>query len=309
MRSKKLVMLVAALVLLSVSYTPWLAIVGAQEAAPEARASLILGDIDENPVKAVKKLQPLADYLAAQLAEQGIESGEVMIAPDMETMIDWLASGQVDILFDSPYPSMVVINEANAQPVLRRWKDGVSVYHSVFFTLADSGLETIEDLQGQIIALDAPQSTSGFMLPKSHLLELGLKVDEKTRPTSRVKADEIGYVFSTDDETTIQWVISGKVAAGVVDNETFVNKIPEETRNQMVILGETVEVPRQLMVVRPDMDAGLLEALTTILVAMDETEAALPVLEQFDTTQFDFFPEGPEAALENLQAMFDLAQQ
>jgi phosphonate transport system substrate-binding protein len=282
--------------------------VSAQADGPEARTSLIIGDIDDNPVKTIGKLQPLADYLAAGLGDLGVESGEIMVAPDMETMIEWLAGGEVDIIFDSPYPAMVMVNEADAIPVLRRWKDGLAEYHSVFIAMEDSGLESLEDLQGHLMAFDAPQSTSGYMLPKTHLLEMGLKPVEKARVTSRVADDEIGYVFTEDDETTIQWVISDRVIAGVIDSAEF-DRIPEETRQHMVVLGETVNVPRHLMIVRPDMDPALLEAITDILVVMHEDEGAVDILDGIDTTQFDWFPEGPQAELDKLQGMFDLAQQ
>ena len=281
----------------------------AQGDNPDPRTTIILSDIDENPVKTINEFQPLADYLAERLTEYDIEGGEVMVAPDMETMIGWLAAGQVDILFDSPYPAMMMVHEAGAVPVLRRWKDGVAEYHGVFFAMASSGLESLEDLQGHIVAFDAPQSTSGYMLPKAHLLEMGLNPVEKTSVTSPVKADEIGYVFTASDDTaTIQWVISGRVSAGVVDSELFA-RIPEESRQQMVVLAETVDVPRHLMIVRPDMDPALLDAITDILVTMHEDENAQEILDELDTARFDFFPEGAEAALDELQDMFDLVEQ
>jgi phosphonate transport system substrate-binding protein len=282
--------------------------VRAQEDDLEPKTSIVLADIDDNPVKIIERTQPIADYLAAHLGEFGIETGEVKVAPDMETMIDWLAEGEVDILFDSPYPSMVMMDESGAIPSLRRWKDGIDVYHSVFFTLDDSGIESLEDLEGQMVAFDTIQSTSGYMLPKAHLMEMDYQLDEKARVTSRVRPDEIGYVFSSDDETTIQWVISGRVAAGVVDNIAF-EEIPEESRQHFVILAETVDVPRNMMVVQPNIAPELLEAINEVLINMDEDEDAQEVLEAFNTTQFDAFPEGPDAAIEPLWEMFDMVQE
>jgi len=300
-------MILLALPCVVISVSLWTT-VSAQDANPAPRTSIILGDIDDNPVKIIGELQPLADYLAAGLEELGIETGEVMVAPDMETMIDWLETGEVDILFDSPYPAMVMVIESGSVPVLRRWKDGVAEYHTVFFAMEDSGLETLEDLEGQMIAFEVPESTSGFMLPTAHLLEMGLNPVNKVRVTSPVRNDEIGYVFSSETETTIQWVISNRVIAGAVDNEAFA-RIPEETRQHMVILGETVNVPRHLMIVRPDMDPALVEAITEILIVMHEDEDAQEILDSVNTTRFDLFPEGAETVLNDLQDMLELVQQ
>ncbi len=281
--------------------------VSAQAEDPEARTSIILADIDSDPIEKIEELQPFVDFLAAGLKEFGIEYGEVRIAPDMETMIDWLAAGEVDIVFDNAYPALVMINEANAVPVLRAWKDGLPVYHSVFFANDDSGLESLEDLQGHIVAFNEELSTTGYMLPKAHLLELGLNPVEKARLTSRVADEQIGYYFSGDDEITIQLVISGRVIAGVIDSGDF-DELSETTSERMVVLGETDDIVRSIMIVRADMDPELLEAITDILIVMHEDDEALEILDTIGIDEFELFPEGVETAIDALQDMFDLVQ-
>ncbi len=297
-------LLICLLAVIGLTLLPGLSL--AQDAMPTVdRTSIILADVDDDPLKKIKRFQPLADYLALHLESYGIEVGEVQIAPDMDTMMGWLEDGEIDLYFDSPFPVMMIAEEIGAQPVLRRWKDGVSEYHTIFFTADNSGITSLEDLQGQIIAFDAPNSTSGYMLPKAYLMDMGFYVEEKAQPTSRVADDEIGYVFSHDDDTTMQWVISGRVIAGVVDNESFA-ELPAETRERMVILGETPAVPRQMMVARPEFDPEVLAAISEILTTMHETAEGQAVLEAFKTSQFDEFPEGAEAALADLQSMYDM---
>ncbi|MBK8024668.1 MAG: phosphate/phosphite/phosphonate ABC transporter substrate-binding protein [Chloroflexi bacterium] len=283
------------------------AAIHAQDDGAGQRTTIILSDIDDNAVEVIELLQPLADYLAVGLADFGIDAGDVMVAPNMETMITWLADHEVDVLFDSPYPAMVMRQEAGAVPVLRRWKDGVEAYHSVFFAMQTSDLTSIEDLQGQVVAFDSPQSTSGYMLPKAYLLEAGLTPVEAAEPNANVADDEIGYIFTESDETTIQWVISGRVAAGVVDNNIYA-EIPEGARQRMVILAETIDVPRHVVILRPGMDRALQEAIMELLANLDEDEAGQAILEGIETARFDQFPEGPEAALDKLQNLFDLVQ-
>jgi phosphonate transport system substrate-binding protein len=252
-------------------------------------------------------MQPLADYLAANLGEQGIGVGEVKVAPDMDTLVGWLKSGEVDLAFDSLYPAMIMRNEGDALPILRRWRDGVGEYHSVFFVLADGGVESLEDLNGGLVAFDEPSSTSGFLVPVAHLIEAGLNPVEKGSVEASVADDEVGYVFSGDDENTIQWVVSQRVAAGVVDNIGF-EEIPEDVKPSLAILAETAPFARQVTLVRGDMDPALVQAITTLLMGMDETEAGRAALEEFRTDQFDEFPEGADAALDEMQEMYDSVQ-
>ncbi len=143
---------------------------------------LVIGDISDKPAKKVAQIQPLADYLATHLTDFGTGIGEVKIAPDMQTMVHWLQSGEVDLYFDSPYPAMVISDQSGAQPILRRWKDGVADYHAVIFTRTDSGLSSMSDLKGQMVGFEDSFSTSGYLLPAATLLETGLKpVEQKGR--------------------------------------------------------------------------------------------------------------------------------
>src|SRR5687768_11233027 len=63
-----------------------------QAAATEEAAAarpIVLGDISDNPARRIQRIQPLADYLATNLADQGFNAGEARIAPDLDTMIQW----------------------------------------------------------------------------------------------------------------------------------------------------------------------------------------------------------------------------
>jgi phosphonate transport system substrate-binding protein len=203
---------------------------------------------------------------------------------------------------------LVVSQKTGAVPILRRWKYGVSAYHSVFIARKDSGLTSLADLPGRMIAFEESFSTSGYMLPLSYLVEQDMNPVEKADPETAVAPDEVGYVFSTADNTTIQWVVSGKVPIGVVDNVTFELLIPEETREGLTILGATEDVPRQMVLLRSGIEPELAEAIQTILIEVDESEEGQAALAAFLTTEFDEFPEGAEAALARMQTLYELVQ-
>ena len=106
---------------------------------------------------------------------------------------------------------------------------------------------------------------------------------------------------------TVQWVVSGKASAGVIDSTAYA-EIPEETRSELVVLAETESVPRQVMMVRSGMDAAQLEAVKALLIQLDQTEEGQAVLEKFVTSKFDEFPEGADAGMARMEEMYQLVQ-
>ncbi|MGK7919235.1 MAG: phosphate/phosphite/phosphonate ABC transporter substrate-binding protein [Trichodesmium sp.] len=273
-------------------------------ASAQDPATIVIADISNNPSKKIKRYQPLADYLAENLGQFGVTAGDVEIASDLDEMANFLKSGKVDIYFDSPYPAMIISDKSGAKPILRRWKGGVSEYYTVIFTMKDRGIKSLEDLKGKIVGFDEISSTSGYMLPTGFLVKSGFNPQKKNSPTSTVSADEVGFIFTDDDENTIQWVISGKVQAGAIDIGTFM-EIPEATRQAMVVLAKTQKVPRHMALVRADMKPEMVEAIKSILLKMDKTPEGQEVLEKFEkTAKFDDFP--PESSIEAMRELYEL---
>ncbi len=308
MKNKFYLFIVFTLILLSACAAPT-----ATEPLEETQSAgrmIVIGDITADPAEVIEGTQPLADYLAAKLVDFGITGGQVRIVASMEEMAELLKNGEVDIYFDSIYPATYISDITGGQIVLRRWRFGVDEYHSVIFASKNSGITSLDDLHGQIFVMDAPYSTSGYMMPAAHLIEAGLNLSAKDSYADPVDKNEVGFVFGYDDENVLQWVLSGRAGAGVVDNYRYDVAFPAEvTSNELVVLARTDGVPRQVMVARPGFDPALLDALKTVLINMDEDEAAQSALEKFQTTQFDDFPEGITAAMQEMRGMFEMVRE
>lgn len=264
---------------------------------------IVLGDISDDPAEVIDGTQPLADYLASQLIDYGITEGQVKIAATMDEMAHLLSTGQVDLYFDSVYPATLVSDASGAQPILRRWRFGVEKYHSVVFASVESGIDSIDDLLGHTIAFDNPYSTSGYLLPSVYLVEKNLPIVGKRSYNDPVNVDELGFIFSYDDENTLQWVLSGLVSAGATDDYHFDIAFPEIAIDKLVVLARTESVPRQVVVIRSDLDPDLKDTIIQILLTAHQSEAGRAALEPFQTTKFDEFPEGIEAAQSRMRDM------
>ena len=267
---------------------------------------LIFGDITDDPAEVIEGTQPIADYVAAKLGGYGITDGHVRVASSTDEMIELLKSGEVDLYFDSTYPATLISDASGAQIILRRWKFGVETYHSVIFASKASGITSIDQLNGKMIAMDAPYSTSGFMLPAVYLTEHGLKLTGKPDSDSAVSPDEVGFAFAYDDSNVLQWVLGGMTPAGVTDDYNFDKAFPPEATAQLLELARTESTPRQVGLVRAGMDPKLLQAIVQILLTMHEDPASQAALEKFQTTRFDEFPEGIATATNRIRKMMEI---
>lgn len=306
-KPQKITLLGIVLGLLSlVSCTPENSIASktnAQENIPSTREkTIVLGDISNNPQKKIRKFQPLANYLVNHIDD--FNQGKVKVAPDMETMIAWLKNGEVDIYIDSPYPAMLAMRNADAKPILRRWKKGSAEYHSIIFAMKDQQISKLTDLKGKTIAFDHPASTTGYMLPLAELSKLGLKLVEKKSRESAVAGDTVGYIFSYEDENNIEWLLSGKVDAAAINSLDF-GKISPEIKEKLIILAQTESIARNLVMVNKDMPPKQQDSITETLLVMNQSIEGQEVLEKFSgTTKFDYF-----VSTESLNRIHELYQQ
>jgi phosphonate transport system substrate-binding protein len=276
---------------------------------PAAGRAIVLGDISDDPGEVIEGDQPLADYLAAHLADYGISEGQVRVATSADEMAKLLSDGDVDLYFDSVYPAFLISEESGAKPILRRWRYGVEEYHTVLFALNDSGIESVDDLPGHMVAFDNQYSTSGYVLPAVYLLDQGLTLSIKQSYNDPVGEGEVGFVFSFDDSNTLQWVMSELVSAGATDDVNYNLLFPDEARDKTHILAETESVPRQVVMIRPGVDPDLEAAIIDVLLHIHEDPTAADALDAFDkTTRFDEFPEGIEAALDHMRELKEVVQ-
>ena len=278
--------------------------------APEPARFITLGDIDpDDPVSKIERFTPLANYLAEHLKEYGIETGRVVIARDMDEMGALMKAGTVDVYFDSAFPTILVQGLSGSEVVLRRWKDADPTYWSTYVVLRGNGVETVEDFVGKVIAFEERFSTSGFVLPAGTLIQRGFSLREVRSPQEEVAPDEIGYFFTQDEENTMELVLQGLVAGGGVSNQDYA-ELPQELKDKLVALDRTVEVPRQLVSVRPGLDRELVDRVTELLASLDGTDEGRDILEGIKKTKkFDRLPADSETKLAELRRLMDLLGQ
>jgi phosphonate transport system substrate-binding protein len=265
---------------------------------------LAIGIVSDDAAGEIEAAQPFADYMAKQLSDLGIKQGTIVVTPDIETMIEKLKSGDVDLYYESAYGALSAYENASAVPLLRGWRKGVGEYHSIILVRKDSGITSVEDLKGKMLAFSEQKSTTGHFLPETYLFEAGLTLSEQADPTSTVSGNEVGYVFAGSPENMLASLMDGKVAAGAEEGAVYDGLTPEQ-KDQLAVLVKTQDIPRSFLLASAKMNVSLRDRIVTVLKEAGSTEDGTAALKSIKkTAKFDDFPSGSQATMEFLQNLF-----
>src|SRR5574341_786283 len=162
-----------------------------------ARAkTLVIGRVSGDPRRDHTGLELICDYVVSRLKDLGIRQGSVLLAKDVQQMIQYLKEGKVDWVRESVFAALIYSEKTGAEIMLRRRRRNTPTYSSVFFTRRDGGIGSLDDLRGKKIAFEDPGSTSSYFIPLAVLRHAGLKLVKLSSPREKAPADRVGYAFA-----------------------------------------------------------------------------------------------------------------
>jgi phosphonate transport system substrate-binding protein len=271
-------------------------------AAPP-RLRLRLGTVSRSPGEETAHYRAFGEFLAGRLAGLGFGGAETVLADSLEGMAEHLRHQQVDLYFDSALSAATVCLTAPARPMLRRWKGGRAEDGSVVFARRDRGITSLEQLRGRRVAFSEPHSTSAYLLPLAALLDHGLDPCRRTLAES-LAPGETGYEFSGDDETSLIWVIRGRVDAAALGLAAFGELKGRD--GGFMIIARTPLMPRHVVVHRSGLAPPAAQAIARTLGSLHLDERGREALAAFEaTTRFDPFPGPPGEYFEPILRLAD----
>lgn len=275
---------------------------------PVARTTLVIGSVSVDAEDDIEEYQPIADYLVKRLAGFGYTAGEVVVAPTTTAMAELIRQGRIDLYVDSPFPTFAVDQLTRSVPLVNRWKSGVEKYRAVIYTLEDSGVASVGDLAGRVVAFDHANSTSGYFLPKAVLLEAGYTLREVAGPAAAVPPTEIGYYFAGKDGDLMDAVADGVAIAGA-QNETELQEYVAEHGGRYRFLLTTPEVYRHVVTAAEHLDPTVREAVRDTLVKLHTHDEGRALLKAFKkTARFSPFEPTPSAAYTGIEELLGLVE-
>lgn len=157
-----------------------LAITGALPAAADWRDDLgtlnvgLLGG--ENEADRLKRTECFAELLEERL---GLPV-DLYPASDYAGVMQGLLAGQLHMAGMSPnaYAGVELQDPDAVYPaVISTQLDGSLGYYSVMYTRTDSGITSLEEMEGKTLVWSDVNSASGYLIPKSEIESMGIDID------------------------------------------------------------------------------------------------------------------------------------
>jgi phosphonate transport system substrate-binding protein len=229
---------------------------------------------DESPTELARKAAPLMKYLEGKLGMKV----EYTPVTDYAASVEALVNRKVDMAWFGGFTFVQahVRSGGKVIPVAQREED--EKFRSVFIT-GDPAIRTLADLKGKDVSFGSQSSTSGHLMPRSFLLQVGLNPEKDFKRVA----------FSGAHDATIAAVASGKVHAGALNIsvwEKFVADRKVDTGNVRVFF-TTPPYYDYNWTVHADMPAALREKLAQALLALSrDTPEGKEILELQRATRF-----------------------
>ncbi|MCR9125749.1 MAG: phosphonate ABC transporter substrate-binding protein [Rhodobacteraceae bacterium] len=207
-----------------------------------------------------------------------------LFAPaDYNGVIQGLLGGTLDMawLGASSYAAVYLQDPEAVEPILVKINlDGSYGYHSIGFARKDSGIASLEDMQGKVFGFGDPNSTSGYLIPS-------IEIPQTTGSTMESGAYFGEVKFTGGHEQTIVAVNNGDVDGGVTwadgqgewedgYNSGALRKAVDAglvDMNDLVEIWRSKPIPEGPVVLRSDLPADVKATMTALVDGLHEADA------------------------------------
>ena len=188
-------------------------------------------------------------------------------------VVEAFGTGKVDIAAINTFSYLMANAKYGAEAKLRIVRDNNQTsYRGQFITRYDSGIDSLQDINGRSFAYVDPSSTSGYILPKAMLDRMHIRPSET--------------VFAMRHDNVVTMVYQGQVAAGatyyappdpktgeILDARMRVEKQFPDVAKKIKIIGFTEEIPNDPWVFRKNMDKKMENKIINALINFVNTDA------------------------------------
>lgn len=219
--------------------------------------------------------QPFINYFSKQTGRKF----EIVIPRGFKKMKDAAVAGEVDFFYVNSLVFYSLKQNGKAIAVGQMESlDGKTTSVSKIFVRADSGIETIDQLNGKSIAFVSPMASGGYLAPRSYLYSRGIKTKNQTKE-----------IFTRNLSNSIHQVLLGEINAGSMCGIKYRLMGEKINMGELKVIGHTPPYPESVIAVRSNFDNAFVEKFKEILMAMPDNPEGKKVLQAMSEMKINRF--------------------
>ena len=239
--------------------------------------TLLLGiEPEHNIFDQMERYRALAAYLSDQL---GIKVNLTIMSRYGE-VIKRIQSRQLDGAFLSPYTATLGIKQLGLHPVVSPVNlNGESTSRGYIFVRADSGINSVADMQGKSMVFVDPATMEGYLYPRAYLRGQGISDPETFFSRSSFAGSHASVLFA---------VLDGRADIGAAKDTVYDRMTSQDPSigQELRIIASSPREPEVTLCLREELAAELRENIGEILLHMEKTARGKKVLKQFAALRF-----------------------
>ncbi|MGD1808850.1 phosphate/phosphite/phosphonate ABC transporter substrate-binding protein [Dapis sp. BLCC M126] len=218
---------------------------------------------DESAATVIQNNKGLETYLEDKLNKDI----ELFVTTDYSSMIEAASKGRLDLAYFGPLSYVLAKTKSNIEPFAAIEKNGETTYQAVVIGNAESGINSYEKIEGKIMAYGDQASTSSHLIPKSMLMEKGLKAGENYEE-----------VFAGAHDVVAVAVANGKAQAGGLSKPIFTALIEKGTidKNKVIVIAESKPFPQYPWTMRSDLEPELKTQIQQAFLELEDEAILKP---------------------------------
>lgn len=237
----------------------------------------------KNPVKMyfvpsmeAGKIVTSGEEIAEYLHQETGYYFKVAVPTSYASVIEALGTEETDIAWLATFAYILANEKFEAEVALTTIRKGLEKYRGQFVAKTDSDLNTIEDIDGKIIAYTDAASTSGYIYPSALLAQKGIKPDNSFYAGGHPQAILAVYQGRADVGCTF-WSPEGENGEIHDARRAVIETYPDVTE-KIKIIGFTDWIPNDTVTFRKGFPAEMRENIVNSLLAFAASEEGHQIL-------------------------------
>ena|SRR5690625_3160539 len=257
--------------------------------------SIVMGFV---PSQDADTLADTAKPLADKLGEILGVSVEAQVMTDYVGLVEAMRTQNVDIGFLNPFGFVQGEKRAGAKVILKSLRNGEDSYRAQFNVLADSEIESMEDLletDGLVWAYPDTLATAGYLFPASHLMDMGEEDLDGHFEQMQTGGYDNALIALLDGQADFATTFEDARDIMVDDYPTVMDDIR--------VLGYTDPIPNDTISVRSELPDEWVDKIRDAFLSFNEDEEMLDVL--FDIYSWTGITEAKSEDYDIVRAVYE----